>query len=376
MAAASEAAAPGDDAALNTAIAGLAATNEIAAAVFGAGAAAQGLSLAAGEDAATQAAAFIAARDATAAATGLIIDPEMNAAATAYGTKSTVCHFIQLPDAVGDGSGFTNINTCMPDATAALLGFQGTNLAAGHAPAASLVYSPVALTTAGADGDYATAADNVALAGPTGTLLPSIGILGSGEALQTGGLCALWGALAEDYSGLAAAAGINHTSALVNDGGTNGTTGLQIATDDDGNATETCVGTATLNPGFISQGNEQSISGNQMPFADVTLSLGLAYTFQTNNLEVTPRLDYYYRSDSNQSVFNIEQNKVEAWDEVNFRLNIVPTNGDWRVIFYGQNLTDERNITATAITNSSTSHTNSTFVREPRSFGLQFGIDF
>ena len=113
-----------------------------------------------------------------------------------------------------------------------------------------------------------------------------------------------------------------------------------------------------------------------MPFSDVTVSLGLAYTFQTNNLEVTPRLDYYYRSDSNQSVFNIEQNKVEAWDEVNFRLNIVPTNGDWRVIFYGQNLTDERNVTATAITNSSTSHTNSVFVREPRSFGLQFGIDF
>ena len=302
----------------------------------------------------------------------------MNAAATAYGTKSTVCHYIQLPDAsvAQDGSGFTNINTCMPDATAALLGFQGTNLAAGHAPAASLVYSPVAITTAGADGDYATAADNVALAGPNGTLLPSIGILGSGEALQTGGLCALWGALAADYSGLAAA-GINHTSHLTGDDPANAAaTGLQIATDADGNATETCVGTATLNPGFISQGNEQSISGNKMPFADVTLSLGLAYTFQTNNLEVTPRLDYYYRSDSNQSVFNIDQNKVEAWDEVNFRLNIVPTNGDWRVIFYGQNLTDERNITATAITNSSTSHTNSTFVREPRSFGLQFGIDF
>ena len=49
-----------------------------------------------------------------------------------------------------------------------------------------------------------------------------------------------------------------------------------MATDADGNATETCVGTATLNPGFISQGNEQSISGNKMPFADVTLSLGLA----------------------------------------------------------------------------------------------------
>ena len=373
------------DAALIGEFVKLAETNEFAAGALAAGTAAAGQVAAGGGDAAAQAAAQAGGITATLAAGGLIIAPEMNAAATAYGNKSTVCHNLQLPtnggaDGIVGGANAaddidTHINTCYPAATAALLGMVGTNLAAGHVPADSLVYSPVALTTAGADGDYATAGDNVLLAGPTGTLLPSIGILGSGDTIQTTGLCTLWGVFNTDYTAGAAGAamtanGVTHVSALVDDAGTTGTTGIQT------NAAEACVGTATLNPGFISQGNEQSISGNKMPFSDVTLSLGLAYTFQTNNLEVTPRLDYYYRSDSNQSVFNIEQNKVPAWDEVNFRLNIVPTNGDWRVIFYGQNLTDERNITATAITNSSTSHTNSTFVREPRSFGLQFGIDF
>jgi len=338
-------------------------------------------------DAATLAAAKAAGISGALAASGLIIAPEMNAAATAYGTKSTVCHNLQLPtnggpDGIVGGANAaddidTHINTCYPAATAALLGMAGTNLAAGHVPADSLVYSPEVLTTAGADGDYATAGDNVLLAGPTGTLLPSIGILGSGDTIQTTGLCTLWGIFTADFTAAATAAalgsdGVTFESALTDDDGDAATNTRGIQT----NAAEACYGTATLNPGFISTGNEQSISGNKMPFADVTLSLGLAYTFQTNNLEVTPRLDYYYRSDSNQSVFNIEQNKVPAWDEVNFRLNIVPTNGDWRVVFYGQNLTDERNITATAITNSSTSHTNTTFVREPRSFGLQFGIDF
>ena len=339
-----------DDAALLAGMTTLAATNEFAAAAMAqAGAVAAG-----GGNAAAQAAAVTA----TLAAGGFIIAPEMNAAATAYGDKATVCHYIQLTAA-------NHINTCVPNATATALGMTGANLANGHAPTGSLIYSPVELTDANGVVLATTAANG-------GSLLPSIGILASGETLQTGGLCTLWGIFTADYSGLAAA-GINHTSALVESAGTNG---IQIAQDANGNATETCYGTATLDPGFISSGNEQSLSGNQMPFSDVTVSLGLAYTFQTNNLEVTPRLDYYYRSDSNQSVFNIDQNKVEAWDEVNFRLNIVPTNGDWRVIFYGQNLTDERNITATAITNSSTSHTNSTFVREPRSFGLQFGIDF
>ena len=339
-----------DDAALLAGMTTLAATNEFAAAAMAQAVAAA----AAGGNAAAQAAAVTA----TLAAGGFIIAPEMNAAATAYGDKATVCHYLQLTAA-------NHINTCVPNATATALGMTGANLSNGHAPTGSLIYSPVELTDANGVVLATTAANG-------GSLLPSIGILASGETLQTGGLCTLWGIFTADYSGLAAA-GINHTSPLVESAGTNG---IQIAQDANGNATETCYGTATLDPGFISSGNEQSLSGNQMPFSDVTVSLGLAYTFQTNNLEVTPRLDYYYRSDSNQSVFNIDQNKVEAWDEVNFRLNIVPTNGDWRVIFYGQNLTDERNITATAITNSSTSHTNSTFVREPRSFGLQFGIDF
>ena len=160
----------------------------------------------------------------------------------------------------------------------------------------------------------------------------------------------------------------------------NGGNGIVVgAGDPDGDGTneaDTCYNTATTNGLLVNSGLEQSIKGNPMPFSDISLSLGIAYTFQTDNLEVTPRLDYYYRGDAPQNVFNIQQNKIPAWDEINFRLNIVPTDGNWRIVFYGQNLTDERNVTAANITNSSTSHTSSVFVREPRSFGFQFGIDF
>ena len=349
-----------DQAAVQTALTPLGATNEFAAAALGAAAAAAaaaalGADEAAGTaddgDAAAQLLAATTAREGIEAALALLGDVELSAAATAYGQKSTVCHMIQLPTG--------NINTCLPDAQSHLVGGGAGNLAGAHDPAATLIYSPVAIQVAGAD-----------IANPDGDLLPSISILGTGDNLQTGGLCMLWDIFTGGTPETAAIpAAVN---SLYDETGGDG-----IQTDaHTANATEACYGTADLNPGLISSGLEQSLEGNKMPFADMTLSLGLAYTFQTNNLEVTPRLDYYYRSDSNQSVFNIDQNKVEAWDEVNFRLNIVPTNGDWRVIFYGQNLTDERNITATAITNSSTSHTNSTFVREPRSFGLQFGIDF
>ncbi len=46
-------------------------------------------------------------------------------------------------------------------------------------------------------------------------------------------------------------------------------------------ANEVCLGTATATGKWLSSGLEQDLSGNEMPFADMTLSMGLAYTFQT-----------------------------------------------------------------------------------------------
>lgn len=350
-AAAASEAGGGDAAAQNTAFNGaitaLVSTNAFAATVAGQMAAAAAASAAAGGNAAAQAAAADAARDATAQAAVLLVPAEMSAAATSYGTKADVCHFI--PSGLPGGA---QINTCIPNA------FSPNNVVAGSAPTASLVYSPTVKQVNG-----------VTIAGPDGTLLPSIGILGTGGALQTGGICMLYG-MHINPAVKAAVTGETY----------NGGNGIVVgAGDPDGDGTneaDTCYNTATTNGLLVNSGLEQSIKGNPMPFSDISLSLGIAYTFQTDNLEVTPRLDYYYRGDAPQNVFNIQQNKIPAWDEINFRLNIVPTDGNWRIVFYGQNLTDERNVTAANITNSSTSHTSSVFVREPRSFGFQFGIDF
>ena len=299
-------------------------------------------------NAAVKAAAADAARDATAQAGLLMVPAEMSAAATSYGTKADVCHFI--PTGLPGGA---QINTCIPTA------LTPGNVVAASAPTATLVYSPTVKQVGG-----------VTVAGPDGTLLPSIGVLGTGGALQTGGICALLTMHTNPAVKAAMGNGLTY----------NGGNGIVVGSGDpDGDGTneaDTCYNTATTNGLLVNSGLEQSIKGNPMPFSDISLSLGIAYTFQTDNLEVTPRLDYYYRGDAPQNVFNIQQNKIPAWDEINFRLNIVPTDGNWRIVFYGQNLTDERNVTAANITNSSTSHTSSVFVREPRSFGFQFGIDF
>ena len=252
-----------------------------------------------------------------------VLPLELSSAAVGYGNLGGVCHFI--PNV---------INTCLPTAAG------GT---AGLAPTATQVYAPAGSSALG-------------LTSATATLLPSIINRGTGTSLQTGGVCKMFKAMTDHADSVTA------------------TNELSLAT------TERCASTVengvSIKGKWLSGGLEQDLTGNEMPYPELTMSLGLAYTFQTSNVEVTPRVDYYYQSDAYSSVFNIETQKIKAWDEINFSLVIVPTNADWNVRFWAQNLTDDRNVTGSGVGNSSVGHTTGVFVREGRSFGMSFGIDF
>ena len=252
-----------------------------------------------------------------------VLPLEMSSAAVGYGNLGGACHFI--PGV---------INTCLPTA----LG--GT---AGLAPTATQVYAPAGSSALGT-----TSA--------TGTLLPSIINRGTGTSLQTGGVCKMFKAMTDHADSVTAQ---NELSLAASE-----------------RCASTVEGGVSITGKWLSGGLEQDLSGNEMPYPELTMSVGLAYTFQTSNVEVTPRVDYYYQSDAYSSVFNIESQKIKAWDEINFSLNVVPTNGDWNIRFWAQNLTDDRNVTGSGVGNSSVGHTTGVFVREGRSFGMSFGIDF
>ena len=273
---------------------------------------------------------------------GKFLPWELSTPATDYGTKADVCYMIGLmPISGSDYSGNTGVNTCLP----VLAG--GT---AGVAPAETLIYSPQDVF---ADLNIPGLGNQrVKIAGTAGTLLPSLAVIGSGISAQTGGVCQLFNAMVE------------HADTVTN------TNELSYA------AGATCANTAAGSGQFVTDGIQADVTGNQMPFADMTLSMGIAYTAQAGNLEITPRLDYYYRSDAYNTIYNVEATKTPAWDEFNFSLNIVPTDADWNIRFWVQNLTDERNITGTGYTADSQSFTLTAFVREPRSFGMSFGIGF
>ena len=214
------------------------------------------------------------------------------------------------------------------------------NSTAGAPASGTLLYSPVNSLL----GTHST----------SGSLLPSIVVRGTNAGQQTDGICKLFTAM-HDHADSA---------------GTTGAGLVQYGTD------EVCVTTLTQTGSFVSTGLPTDITGNEMPFPELTVSMGISYTAQAGNLEVTPRLDYYYQSDYYNGFYNIESRKSPAWDEWNFSLRIVPTDADWNIRFYVQNLTDERNITGMGLSSSSQGFFSAISLREPRSWGMSFGIDF
>jgi outer membrane receptor protein involved in Fe transport len=261
--------------------------------------------------------------------TNIIVPIEFSKHAEAYGTKGLVCHML------------SNAAAGLPQTC--IGGFP--NSTAGAPASGTLLYSPVN----SALGTHST----------SGSLLPSIIVRGNGSTLQSGGICKLFTAM-HDHADSA---------------GTTGAGLVQYGTNADG-SNEVCVTTLTEAGSFVSTGLPTDITGNEMPFPELTVSMGIGYTAQAGNLEITPRLDYYYQSDYYNGFYNIESRKSPAWDEWNFSLRIVPTDADWNIRFYVQNLTDERNITGMGLSASSQGFFSAISLREPRSWGMSFGIDF
>ena len=115
-------------------------------------------------------------------------------------------------------------------------------------------------------------------------MLPSIIVRGTGSGVQTDGICSLFTAM-HDHADSA---------------GTTGSAGHVVY-----GAGEVCV--TTLTQSWIICFNRycSDITGNELPFPELTVSMGIGYTAQAGNLEVTPRLDYYYQSDFYNGFFII-----------------------------------------------------------------------
>ena len=69
--------------------------------------------------------------------------------------------------------------------------------------------------------------------------------------------------------------------------------------------------------------------------------------------------------------------RINRLVRIKFTNYVTPTNEDsWYVQFYGQNITDELNVTGIGLGDASVGQTRGVTVRDPQVFGIRVGYNF
>jgi outer membrane receptor protein involved in Fe transport len=127
----------------------------------------------------------------------------------------------------------------------------------------------------------------------------------------------------------------------------------------------------------VSEGLETDISGNSLVHPDASANIGISYTAQAGSVNVTTRLDVAYQGPRYVRIFNLPEDQIDSWLESNLQITVTPTNDDsWYVQFYGQNITDELNVTGIGLGDASVGQTRGVTVRDPQVFGIRVGYNF
>jgi len=127
----------------------------------------------------------------------------------------------------------------------------------------------------------------------------------------------------------------------------------------------------------VSEGLETDISGNSLVHPDASANVGIAYTAQAGSVNITTRIDVAYQGPRYVRIFNLPEDRIDSWLESNLQITVTPTNEDsWYVQFYGQNITDELNVTGIGLGDASVGQTRGVTVRDPQVFGFRVGYNF
>jgi iron complex outermembrane receptor protein len=120
------------------------------------------------------------------------------------------------------------------------------------------------------------------------------------------------------------------------------------------------------------------LGGNELPNAPHwTFNIGAQYTLAlSGGWEATVRGDYYRQAESYARVYNLEADRLRAWDNANLSLRIERPDDALTFELYAKNLFDETPITDAFLNSDSTGMTTNIFVLDPRLIGLSITKGF
>ena len=138
------------------------------------------------------------------------------------------------------------------------------------------------------------------------------------------------------------------------------------------------AGIVGFNPSeVIKSGLPTNLKGNSLLHPTHTFTTGTQYVVNAGPLDITFRLDGYYRSSRYTRIFNLGYDKIPGWKEFNAQITFSPADADdWFVQLYAQNLTDQENIESLGLGSAAVGFTRGINAREPKVYGMRFGMKF
>ncbi len=114
------------------------------------------------------------------------------------------------------------------------------------------------------------------------------------------------------------------------------------------------------------------LDGNPFQAApELTANLTLRYAIPVGNGELYAFTDWAYQGDTNMALYESVEFQTDGQFEGGMRLGFINDNSGYEVALYGRNITDEENVKGFIDFNNNTG-----FVNEPRTYGVDFRMDF
>ena len=125
-------------------------------------------------------------------------------------------------------------------------------------------------------------------------------------------------------------------------------------------------------------GIEQSIEGNRLLGSpEFKIAGGIQYEMPMGaNHTLTPRVDAYYQTNMYVDNFNTEQDLVDGYGYLNAQVTFAPTEGNWSMRFFMQNLTNSDAITGAFNSGETSGNFQNLFILEPRRWGFGVNMKF
>ena len=134
---------------------------------------------------------------------------------------------------------------------------------------------------------------------------------------------------------------------------------------------------STTLPCPVTDGVEQDLSGNQLPFnAELNYRLGITKFVDTAQGTWTFRVDYSYRDDVYSTIFNRKREHVDSVTMMDLSLQYTPSSEDWYVGAYVRNVGDSEHVYAYYSTDVTVGGFQNGVAMDPKIWGIKFGRNF